>query len=295
MGKTAFFTVFYPTELSYHQECINSLRNQTIHEFDLFIVNDGVDDLDSFILKNYPYSYEILSFTGDMFQIREQGIKYLLNIGYENIIFGDSDDYFSSNRVEVTKSLLEKNDLVINEVSLVTKDSKSIKENYFGKRLPDNFLFERNFIDDKNIIGFSNTAIKSFLLKDVSFACSSLALDWFVFTQAMRTLSGSALFTHECQTYYRQYDGSIADTDLFTLEKFQKGLNVKRGHYKSLAACGIGYYENFYRQTEDLWLNCQDEQFCQKYFSELSHENITNPFWWERIKLGRGKNANSIN
>lgn len=284
MVKTAFFTVFYPTEHSYHEECIDSLRAQTNHEFDLFIVNDGVKDLDSFIANAYPYPYEILSFEGDMFQIRKHGLNYLLEKGYEYIVLGDSDDYFSKNRIEVSLTLLEKHNLVINDVSLVTSDSKPLKENYFEKRLTNNFLFQRSFLDDKNIVGFSNTAIKSSMLKNISFECSSAALDWFIFTQVMDNSKTEAIFTTECHTFYRQHENNTAAIDIFTKEKFVKGLELKYQHYKSLKGL-IEYYKSFYKQAEELWTLCKNDEFCNKYFNELSTQNIINPFWWERIKL----------
>ena len=52
---------------------------------------------------------------------REKGINYCINQGYDILIFGDSDDYFSRNRVEKSIELLSKYSIVVNDLNLFDK------------------------------------------------------------------------------------------------------------------------------------------------------------------------------
>lgn len=284
MSINAFFTVYYPLDLEIHVENLNSLNNQTNHDFHLFIVNDGVENLDKLVERYYKYPVTILQFDGDMFEIREKGISFILESGYENIIFGDSDDYFSENRIECTLQHLKENDLIVNDVALVDKHSNPLKECYFSNRLANNFKITKEFLIDKNIIGFSNSAIKAMFLKNVSYKTQSLALDWFVFLQVFEKAEINAKFITNCTTYYRQHDNNIADIDRFTPEKFLKGLSVKSNHYNSLSSL-FPSYQLLATNAKDLLEKCTDNHFLEIYFDKINSLNITNPFWWERIKL----------
>ena len=66
-------------------------------------------------------------------KIRANGLTHLKNLGYANVIFGDADDSFAPNRVEVSKNLLQVHDLVVNEIDVHIVSSGEILPGYFQK------------------------------------------------------------------------------------------------------------------------------------------------------------------
>jgi hypothetical protein len=134
---------------------------------------------------------------------REFGINFCKYEEYEYLIFGDSDDYFSDNRVELSLSVLNKNDIVVNDVSLF--DDNCVYETmYMSNRLEDNSKISYEYIKNKNIFGLSNTAIKLDILEEVVFDEGIIAVDWELYRGLLKD-GCSAIFTNEMITYYRQY------------------------------------------------------------------------------------------
>ena len=73
---------------------------------------------------------------------------------------------FSHNRVKKSIELLQKHDLIVNDLSLFKNDSV-FESKYLSNRIKNNSKVEINFIYDKNIFGFSNTAINTKKLKNI--------------------------------------------------------------------------------------------------------------------------------
>lgn len=141
----------------YLVDFLESLERQSARQFDLLICNDGLHDFD---FSRFDLNIRFVDCSGTPAAIREQGIKLLIDRGYDIAIFGDSDDYFDNMRVENALSLLERYDLVVNDVSLVDQEGNMLLENYFSHRIRHLEEIDCDFVADKNIFGLSNTAVR---------------------------------------------------------------------------------------------------------------------------------------
>ena len=84
---------------------------------------------------------------------------------YKHIIFTDLDDYFSKNRISDSIKMLEKNDIIFNEIDIVNEHKGVIEKNFISKK--HNFINEldyNNFLD-YNLLGLTNTAVNLKILK----------------------------------------------------------------------------------------------------------------------------------
>jgi len=215
--KIAFLTTIFPMEESFITEFLESLSNQTYNKFDIIVVNDGFKNLNNIVKKHPNLNIKEILYSNTPAKNRECGINYVISQKYDILIFGDSDDYFSENRVEKTIELLEKTDIVVNDLSLFNENG--IYENmYISNRIPNNTLVKYDYIKDKNIFGLSNTALNLNILESFSIDADIIAVDWYLYKKLLKE-KNRAIFTNECITYYRQYvDNTV-------------GLESKNGNY----------------------------------------------------------------
>ena len=191
--------------------------DQTYSLFDVVIVNDGYDEQEQLIEQYSSLNIVILEAGKNPIENREKGINYCIEQGYDILIFGDSDDYFSRNRVEKSIELLSKYSIVVNDLSLFD-DSGLYEYNYISNRLNNYTEINYDFIKNKNIFGLSNTALNINILGLVKFNKEIIALDWVSYKNLLKN-GNTAIFTNETTTYYRQYDKNLL------------GLNSNNGDY----------------------------------------------------------------
>jgi len=215
--KIAFFSTIFLENKKYIPDFFNSLVNQTYSLFDVVIVNDGYDEQEQLIEQYSSLNIVILEAGKNPIENREKGINYCIEQGYDILIFGDSDDYFSRNRVEKSIELLSKYSIVVNDLSLFD-DSGLYEYNYISNRLNNYTEINYDFIKNKNIFGLSNTALNINILGLVKFNKEIIALDWVLYKNLLKN-GNTAIFTNETTTYYRQYDKNLL------------GLNSNNGDY----------------------------------------------------------------
>ena len=107
--------------------------------------------------ENFKNIIELI-YSGTPSKNREYGINYCIENNYDVLIFGDSDDYFSDNRVELSLKMLKENDIVVNDISLFN-DTGIYEEKYISNRLKDNSKISYEYIQNKNIFGLSNGGV----------------------------------------------------------------------------------------------------------------------------------------
>ena len=201
--KVCFLTTIFPENSDYFDNIFGSLEKQTYLKFDLVIVNDGYKTITE-IINNYPLLNIVELTSGrNAVENREIGINYCIEAKYDIVIFGDSDDYFSINRVKKSIELLSKHSIVVNDLSLFDNNGV-FEEKYISNRLSNNSEIDYNFIKNKNIFGLSNTALNLNILERVKFEKELIAVDWFLYKGLLRK-GNSAIFTNEIITYYRQH------------------------------------------------------------------------------------------
>lgn len=228
-SPTAFLTTVFPLCENYLDDFFKSLVSQTDNDFDLIIVNDGFKKLPFFIAKYTALNIiEVIS-NNTPIQNRIAGLNYVLEKKYENLIFGDSDDYFAENRVEVSKSLLLNNDIVVNELILFNELNRT--DSIFK-----DIKFSTQDLVEKNIFGLSNTAIKTTAIRDINLEpiTDVVAYDWYLFS--LLVFKGFTFkFTSETYSYYRQYELNTLGISFKLNEKNLYNLiRVKKMHLQAL-------------------------------------------------------------
>ena len=204
MNKIAFLTTIFPMKEQFLIDFFESLVLQTDKGFDVVVVNDGYANFNEIKLKYSMLNIVELKHCDTPAKNREYGINYCIECRYEKLIFGDSDDYFSENRVEASIELLSVHEIVVNDVSLFN-DTGIYEEKYMSHRLRDKTKVRLDFIKDKNIFGLSNTALRTSILNKVHFDKDLVAVDWYFYTNLLKQ-KYNAIFTNGAITYYRQHN-----------------------------------------------------------------------------------------
>ena len=201
--KIAFLTTIFPMKRQFLIDFFNSLNNQTHDNFDVVVANDGYSNFNEIKLKYGKLNIVELECSNTPAKNREYGINYCIERKYDILIFGDSDDYFSDNRVELALEALNSNDIVVNDVSLFDNDG-TYEDMYISNRLENDSKVDYDYIKNKNIFGLSNTALKTNILSKVSFDKDLVAVDWYLYKGLLKN-GCKAIFTNKAITYYRQY------------------------------------------------------------------------------------------
>lgn len=203
MKKIAFLTTIFPMKKKYLYDFFDSLDKQTYKDFEIIVVNDGYKDFDTIKTEYSNLKIIELPYSNTIAKNREYGINYVIDNGYDILVFGDSDDYFSKNRIEESLKMLNDCDIVVNDLSLFNENG-IFEEKYISNRLPNNTLIKYDYIKDKNIFGLSNTALNLKILNNFSIDTNTIVVDWYLYKRLLKKRY-SAIFTNMCITYYRQY------------------------------------------------------------------------------------------
>jgi len=232
-SNTIIIGCIYPEVEPFLSDFFESIKSQTIQDYDLLIISDNLE------LKDYqklPLDTKIIliSQNSTPAQIRLKGIEYCKENRYQYLIFTDTDDFFSANRVEVSKIGLQKYDFVFNEIDLVDINGHSIRANVLKGINIRNQYNKVDEIIDKNLFGLSNTAVSLNALNDLTIPKEIIAVDWWIFTILLLNRRAGK-FIEKAKTYYRQTNNNtvgmwkpLDDNRLF------KGIEVKTIHYKNV-------------------------------------------------------------
>ena len=228
-SSTAFLTTVFPSCKQYLDDFFKSLSNQTDSDFDVIVINDCLEDFIFFIKKYKKLNIIEIKSSKSPIQNRIKGLNHILDDNYSNLIFGDSDDYFSENRVSVSKEILTKNDIAVND--LVLFDEKFKTESIFK-----DIKFLKHDLVHRNIFGLSNTAIRTKILKNLSLEpeVEIVAYDWYLFSLLVFN-DFSFKFSSETNSFYRQYSSNTLGIS-FKLDEnsLQNLVRIKKMHLLAL-------------------------------------------------------------
>jgi sugar O-acyltransferase (sialic acid O-acetyltransferase NeuD family) len=280
--KIAFLTTLFPICENYLHDFLQSLTNQTWKEFDLIVLNDGFNDFHRFKEQYNNLNIIEIPSANNIAKNREALIKFSLINNYDIAVFGDIDDYFTDNRIEVASKLLNKNDIVVNDLTSFSIKGKLLN-NYLSNRLTNGEYISLDFILDKNIFGLSNTAINLSAIKsaDITFDDELLAVDWYFFSCLLLN-NKQAIFTNEAVTYYRQHDNNIAGLGEMNGATIQKSLAIKLMHFDKMAL-KTDAFVIAYDKTLRLSVLSQNEIQLDALLLK-NRINLKFPLWWEIIE-----------
>jgi hypothetical protein len=281
--RIAFFSVVFPTIEPYLHDYFTSLKNQTVINFDVFIVNDGLENFNKYKTQYNTLNIISVDYHHTPAKIREFGVNRILKEDYDAIIFGDADDFFAPNRIERAITLLKNWDIVVNDLELIDLHNDIIKPRYISKRIENGKPIFLDFIIDKNIFGLSNTAVRTSILEPVRLNENLIAVDWYLFS-VLLLHNHTSIFTNETTTYYRQYTSNTAGlTAELTKEGLLKIIKVKSLHYQEMVKFD-SRYEALISGISSLEQNLyNDERYFDYCLNYIKNNKISYPVWWEEI------------
>lgn len=270
--KQVLVTFLYPDAVKYINEFIRCIQGQSMKDYVLVIFNDGVVENERYF-SDISIPFKIIDVTGTPTQVRFMAFEWLKNSEFEKIIFHDIDDLMSENRLQCVTGLLDKCDIVANDLSLMDEEGRVFDKSIWGDRLGDEFKFSYEFISNKNILGIGNSAIRKEILDiPILFSNVPLVADWFMYYQILFIGKKNAVFTNQCQTFYRQHSNNMAGVKQLTRNRLEYVFKVKESNYEALENVGI----NIAEQKKEL-------ENQKKQFDNLlnKNKNESHFFWWE--------------
>lgn len=276
-NSIALFVVFYPGIELFIEDFFNSVINQSCKDFDLIIVNDGWRCKN--LANQYP-NLHIVELPGgnSIAKNREIGINYVIKQKYRYLLLCDADDTFHPQRVESSIRSLQKYDIVVNDVNIISVDGQVVVSDYFCKSLKGNEVLDMDFILKKNIFGFSNTAIKLEQNIECTFPQHLKVVDWYFFTQLL-FVGRRACFIPVSLTNYRQHSNNLIGITSFTVEMFRRLTNLKIEHFESLSKWNA-FFLPYAKEAKSLE-SLADEEV--KVLLDKRQKENQYPQWWEFI------------
>ena len=275
----------YPGVEKYLSDYISSLNNQTTQDFDILLANDGLGDLGS-VFKKSNLNCKSVDVKGSISSNRRNIIRHAKDMGYQKLIFADSDDMFEDNRVEVVNELLDVASVVVNDLGLTNKDGVDVSPRYFSPRFNEAEIIKENMIYNGNIMGLSNTAVRIEALADLPALIDgdSIAFDWYLWAGILHN-GNEAYFTGKTATKYRIYgDNTVGLPQSYSVNNVCKGIEVKQQHYKLMSQFN-STYSDLYSRFNELNNKCADSVWRDEYIRALEENAIDNHMWWENIQL----------
>jgi len=281
--------VIYPGVEKYIKDYCNSIKIQDTKDFDILILNDKYNKI--FPLNDKRIT--ILNIENNLTpsEIRMLGIKHAINNKYKYIVFSDSDDYFSSNRISISKKKLIKYDFIYNSYVIVDNSgyiSNKYCSSYFDIRRTNISISD---IIDKNIIGFGNSGVKVKKLDNLHIPKEILAVDWWIYSILLLN-SCKGRYISEAVNYYRQHENNLGISTNLNKNKLLNGIRVKQIHYKNLLIyCedhkmkeAIKIYSKKLEEINTLNKYIKDVNFCERYI-EIINKNYKEIYsgWWSDI------------
>lgn len=275
-----FFSVVYPQALPYLKDMRESVLSQTRKDFDVIIVNDGCDK-ERIIAELQGSDITILEAEGGFTANRLQGINYAQNKGYKYFLFCDADDSFTSNRYERTIAEFEESnaDIIVCNLNIANEKCEPFLTSYFSKEIPEDRWIDADFLNDKNILGMSNTAIRLNALTENIQIPETPIVDWLLFTVLI--LKGlKAKYITDSMVNYRQYNTNMIGITRYDAASFKKLARLKNNHYKLLVESGYHQYEKLYKESMALQ-SLSDEEIERIVKREQNYH--PQPLWWQII------------
>lgn len=224
---------FY-NSMSFLNDCINSVINQTYKDFELILVNDCSLDGSLIIANKYEQLYENVR----VIDLKEnKGVGNARNVGieYSNghfIAFLDSDDIWVPNKLEMQVDFMIKNNCSISFTSYFKfdKDGGTISKKI---SVPESVFYLQ--LLKNNVIPLSSAMIIKGDFRNLKFQC--VGHEDFVYWLEALKINGPALGINQPLMYYRISSNSLSHNkfraSIYTWNIYRKiiGMNYLRAIY----------------------------------------------------------------
>lgn len=268
-------SVIYSEALNYIDDFLDALKNQTVQDFDILLVNDNIDPK---VLEEKFMCY--IDFFGsrlniinknnsilEPYQLRIELLKIVKECQYELLILCDCDDKCAVNRVETLKNAYDPaRCFFYNEII-------SFENERIMPAMP-NVTDTTAQIQEQNYLGLSNTAV---VMSKISnefigslYEGKTRIFDWYLFSR-MILEGGTGVKVEDTVTYYRIYENNLAGIPGNTFNELKKEVEIKIRHYEMLSKYNT-IYEELLRKYKALDLS---------NYTVLKHKTS---YWWGQLK-----------
>jgi hypothetical protein len=288
LHETLVLVVVYPGSEKYFQEYAESINNQSNLNFDLLVLNDGIQELPTFDFKYFLVTDVEPGLT--VAEIRMKGIQYALKCDYKYLIFSDIDDFYSKNRIEKSLVDLTGGNFVYNALIPVDDISKLVNIST-GIKFPEQLTSHKNILD-YNVVGMSNSAIDLTKFGGFYIPKDIIAVDWWLFTIQL-ILASRGKYVEEAITFYRQSDDNLLGMNKsLNVDRLEFGLRVKRLHFQHVQKyCEMNKYDVANKdysgkldEIHELTSMLGNPEFKEHYIKVINN-NIDDIYkgWWSEI------------
>ena len=273
--KNAVATVVYKGVQPYFVPFLKSLEKQSDKNFQLVIFNNGLNDLESFLV-NTPLKCKVINMFEKPTVTRYKLIQFLKDNNFKKVIFSDSDDELHKERVKLSLKELDTSDIIVNNFDTIDEKGNLIVSNYLSKRLKNKFVIKEDFIRDFNIMGLSNTAANISVFTDSYLPLNSSlkAYDWYLWTKVLQKKK-NIVFLSNIKTFYRLHDNNFSSLRNTLSEKeIINGINVKIQHYNEFKN-----YSNIYHDLEKKLLIMRNLSKKSSWISDYKKKNSSHKYF----------------
>jgi hypothetical protein len=291
-NRTLLFSVLYPgLSDAMVADYVSSIRHQTDQGFDWLMVNDHCDGSEK---RLFPPSVQWIDLDTTLAfgKIRELGIAFGHEHGYDFIVFSDIDDYYGENRIAASKRCLADNDFVFTELQVVDVQKRLVRDNLVTRLAGEPRPSTVQSILDYNYIGLSHSAVRLDALRDFVIPATIDVVDWWIFSFLL--INGrNGCFLPDVDTFYRQSDANYVGVfNPLDQARLQRGIDVKLRHYLSLQDyCRQHGHWRLAEMFQEKWCEMtelnqviQDADFADGYIRRVN-ASLAHIYrgWWSEI------------
>ena len=205
----------------YINDQLDSLFNQTLNDFLLYIVDDGSSDRTISIIKDYCKRYKNIIFLdrkGKGYGAMDNFMWLLDKVDSDYYMFCDHDDYWLPNKIELSmqnmKMMEEENKnkpiVICSDLVVVDKHLNVIDQSFWHfSKLNPNVLSKKKYLQTCNFVT-GCTMLLNKKAKDVSFPLGDKALmhDYWV---ALKTVANKGIikYINTPLILYRQHESNV--------------------------------------------------------------------------------------
>ncbi|MCI8931314.1 MAG: glycosyltransferase family 2 protein [Lachnospiraceae bacterium] len=275
--KVALGTVIYRAAWPYKEEFIQSVNNQTVQDFEVLIINDGMDEKEVEELKTALQRNVTVVEAGKnrtISEIRKILLAEAKQIGIGLLVLSDFDDVFDRDRVEKTVYAVD------NDICIYYNNLRTFDGNIVFRYLPAQVKHYGDILEH-NFLGLSNTALKMDLI-DLDFILElsevkTNVFDWYLFSRLLVEGKQGKL-VEESYTYYRIAGNNIAGLNENKFENIKKEIIVKCCQYSLLCDEKPEYNILF-----DKYSKLKPEEAETLMQQQRNRENLG--YWWSNLNL----------
>lgn len=288
MPKVSVIVPVYNVE-NYIDRCLNSLVNQTLHDIEIIVVNDGSTDNSINIIKKYQNEYAnkvkcVEKENGGLSDARNYGMKFATG---DYIAFLDSDDYVDTTIYEkmYNKAVEENCDFV--ECDFIWKYGNNEVKDY-----GEIYKNKHEMLEKARVVAWNKLIKRDLIVRAGIEFPKGLRYEDVEFFYKLLPFIGKFGFVKEYLIYYVQRENSIANTQNERTKEMFTVLDNVLNYYRE-----NGLYEEYKTELEYTYtrvLLCSSflrivkikDNVIRKHLVQATWDNLNNKFPnWKKNKI----------